>query len=212
MNKKYNIILALLLALSLCACTSESQESKVEKEEIIQSTPEQQLEVDKNELSKIGEVEVDEGTLYVSLTIPASNVETSANQTDLNQETDKTYSKVTINDDGSVTYKMTKEQYMARLKVLEKSFEEATKGLLYRGDLTYKEIEHDDNYTNWNITLGGNTIGIGDYYTTEAFFAYGFTYQLYTGTKEPVVVNYYNNEGKLIDTYTSSDFNKYRHN
>ena len=71
------------------------------------SDEEKQLQEDMDELSKIGDIEVENGILTVSITLPAEYME-GVTQEQLDAGKGTTYQSATLNDDGSVTYKMTK--------------------------------------------------------------------------------------------------------
>lgn len=160
MKRMTTIVMALILAVSICACKDKGAESgtqnsdksgpdtaavsadteqDTDKQEATDgtdgsensktaerstretnsegSTGEQADTEDENmaALDALGKVETENGILTVSITIPADLVGETT-QEDLDASKGELYQSALLNDDGSVTYKMTKKQHRAMLE------------------------------------------------------------------------------------------------
>ncbi len=144
----------LLLLVSLVACKGESNvdivttteaKSTAENsiEEIETTTIEESIieddeieEVDEfSALAELGEIEVNQGLFNVELTIPADYVE-GMTQDELDDTVDEEgYKSITLNEDGSATYVMTKEQHKKMMDEIKSSFNESMREMV--GSETY---------------------------------------------------------------------------
>ena len=129
--KKIQILFVLVLSFMLVACSSN------EKEEKNKDT-----------------VNVDKNLLTVEVTLPASFFE-DTDMESLEKEAKKDGVKeVIINDDKSVTYKMTKSQHKKMMKEMEDTLVETIKET--ESDKEYpsiKTIEYNKAFTEYTITV-----------------------------------------------------------
>ena len=130
------------------------------------SDEEKQLQEDMDELSKIGDIEVENGILTVSITLPAEYME-GVTQEQLDAGKGTTYQSATLNDDGSVTYKMTKQQHREMLKSMSDSVDQSMQELIDDDNYTITGITHNDNYTVFDVTLEGTEVGFADSFTSD---------------------------------------------
>ena len=224
MKKILALALAVSIAVNLCACGSgtsgstsseqstTSAEAKVEETSTAESSSQsetlsedEQMQADMDELSAIGEVSVENGLLTVSLTVPADLVG-EVTQESLDQGAGDTYISARLNEDGSVTYKMTKSQHAKMLDAMVESMDNSIQELVDSDDYTFTSIKHNDDFTQFDITLSATEIGFAEAFSTIAFYMYGGIYGIFSGHKpENVIVNFYDASGNLIESANSAD-------
>lgn len=178
-----------------------------EATEDISSTEDDDFEKDMEELSAIGDVEVENGILTVSITIPAELVG-EITQEELDEGNGTNYVSAVINDDGSVTYKMTKAQHKEMLASLVKGFDEGIQEMVDDNEnYSIASVTYNEDFTVFDVTMDGNELGLGDSFSVMAFYMYGGMYGIFTGKRpEHVVVNFYDPEGNLIESGDSAYF------
>lgn len=206
--KKLLSLLLIFNALSpLTACSSQKDEKKsseVATSEEKRSSEEQQFEADKQELEALGDVEVNNGILTVSITIPAT-YENDVTQESLDQGAGDTYMTAKLNEDGSVTYKMTKPQHALMLKTLLEGIDSASKEMIDNEQYAFTEIKHNADCTQFDVTLSTTEVGIYEAFAAMAFYVYGGMYGIFSGhPADKVIVNYYDPSGNLIESGDSS--------
>lgn len=125
------IVIILLLTL-VFFISPACAETKSEAEPIVEEKPNP---IDEKEIVNDEEqgLEVDKGILSVEITVPASMFEGEENE--IINETEEDGIEITLNDDGSVTYRMSKLKYNALMGELDASMIESI-----------EEIENDDNF------------------------------------------------------------------
>lgn len=204
MKKILLILLVLSMFITFAGCSSNDS-SDVETSGPLESeTVEDSLQEDEDELSAIGDVEVKNGILTVSITLPASLVK-DVTQEDLDNDTSGTYQSAELNDDGSVTMKLTKTQYKGMLASISQELDACIKEISESDDYNINKVEHNDDFSKFDVTLSTDEVGLYDSIASLAFYMYGGMYQIFKGSKSAnVVVNYYDTNGALIE---SSDLN-----
>ena len=162
---------------------------------------------DEAELAAIGDVETKNGILTVSINVPADLVGETT-QEELDQSKGILYQSAVLNDDGSVTYKMTKKQHRAMLDKISEAVDESAQEMIDdEENYTIAAVTHNDDCTEFNVTLDGTEIGFGDYFATYSFFLYGGMYGKFSGhIPEHMIVNFYDPDGNLIEAVDSADF------
>ena len=219
MKKTLSLILVATLARSLCACssnpsttsTTKAQASAAETADVETEatlSEEEQLEADRDELSTIGDVEVINGILTVSVTLPSDFISLGGGitQEELDQKAGDTYVSATLNDDGSVTYKMTKSQHKKMLDDLVESIDSGLQDMVDEESYSFTSIKHNDDYTQFDVTISGTELNLADSFATLGFRLYGGMYGILSGHRaDNVMVNFYDSDGNLIDTWNSDD-------
>ena len=165
---------------------------------------EQQDEMD--ELSALGDVQVENGILTVSITLPADLAQ-GMTQEQLDASKGTTYLDAVLNDDGSVTYKMTKAQHRVLLEQLTASFDQSIQEMIDDNE-TYSisAVTHNDDYTIFDVSLDGTELGFGDTISSLLFYMCGGMYGVFNGHRpEHVIVNFYDPNGKLIESGDSAN-------
>lgn len=212
MKKIIAILLALSILLALCGCGSaDKTEAKapVETQSIASDTEaatEDPMAEDMEILSAIGEVSVENGILTVSVTVPASLVGDGADQAKLDADAGTTYQSAKVNEDGSITYKMTRAQHKEMLAGMQESIDQALQEMIDSADFNFQEITYNSNMSEFAATMTTTELGLGDSFSVIAFYMYGGMYQIFCGDKsESIVVNFYAPDGTLINTADSAN-------
>lgn len=211
MKKIIAILLVLSILLALCGCGSEKTEEKtpVETQSIIADTEtatEDPMAEDMKILSAIGEVSVENGILTVSVTVPASLVGDGADQAQLDADAGTTYQSAKVNEDGSITYKMTRAQHKEMLADMQESIDQALQEMIDSTDYNFQAITYNSNMSKFEATMTTTELGLGDSFSVIAFYMYGGMYQIFCGDKsESIVVNFYAPDGTLINAADSAN-------
>jgi hypothetical protein len=214
------VILAMMMVTSLGACGSNDSVSSTnvastaeqatvapETQEVTKDTSkEDELTADMAALEAIGEVEVENGILTVSITMPKDFVTKEISQEKLDADAGDNYLSAKLNQDGSVTYKLTKAQHRAMLDAITEGMEESFQEMIKDESRSFKEIKHNETYSVFDVTMDTDTVGLGDSFTVLAFYMYGGLYGIFSGNKvDNVIVNFYDPAGNLIESGNSAE-------
>ncbi len=208
---KRKLIGMVLIAVMLSGCGSNATTQTTESNEPVASeatTEASSEQGDLSELDALGEVEVEEKLFDVELTIPADYVgeKTQADLDEMAKESG--YKSITLNDDGSATYIMTKAQHRQMLDELTESMNETLNEMIESESYpNFKKIEANSNFTEFNITTSSTELDMNESFSVMAFYMYGGMYNIFSGDNvDNIVVNFINEEsGEIISTSNSSD-------
>ncbi|MDE5054647.1 hypothetical protein NDK25_20745 [Niallia taxi] len=160
----YALLLAMVM-LALAACGSDKEASKNSEEE-----------------SSDEAVKVDKGFLNVEVTLPASFLE-DEDIDSMAKDAEAEGIKVTKNDDGSLTYKMSKSKHKEMMEEMSKSMEDTLNELPTSGDYpSFKKVTHNDSFSEVTITV--DQAAYEDSMDAFGLITVGFAgmyYQLYDG-------------------------------
>lgn len=183
-----------------------SQESSSSVESTQNSTLESQSSL--SDLDALGSIEVDEGLSEVTLTIP-SGVIGEQTQEDLNKLCEEYgFQSITLNEDGSATYVMTKEkhkEYMEQYKAeLTKRLAELIGSESYPN---FTDVKANENFTEFTITTKSTELDMSESFSVMAFYLYGGMYNIFSGTPaDNISVTFVNaDSGEVISTSNSSE-------
>ena len=100
-------------------------------------------------------VSVDENLLTVEVTVPASFYEDSEiTQAELDADTsEKGYGTAKLNDDGSVTYKMTKIEHRKALDEMKKAVDDYIQESVDASPEVFNEITYNESLTKFTIVV-----------------------------------------------------------
>ncbi len=163
---------------------------------------------DTDELLNIGGVKVEEGLDDVTLTIPAEFIgEVTQEELDASAA-EKGYKSATLNDDGSVTFVMTKAQHEEMLSEVSDSIDEGLEELAQSEEFpNFVSIDANDDYTDFKVVTSSEELGLMEGFSTFFFYTYGGMYSAFAGKKaENIHVSYINEStGEVIEEVNSSD-------
>ena len=163
---------------------------------------------DWDQLAAIGDVQVENGIMTVSLNVPADLAKNIRQET-IDAGIGTQYQAAFRNQDGSITYKMTKEQHQAMLEQLAVSFDNSLQEMIDNENYTISNITRNNDFTVFDITLDGAEPSISDSYAAFGLYMYGGLYGVFNGKRpEHVIVNYFDSNGNLIDSDDSATMNQ----
>lgn len=184
MKKFAAIIAASGLALAACSSDSEPETEPVEETDGAADTMTETQDAEEAESDEEGGgVSVDEGLFNVEVTIPAGFFEGEDPEQLAAEAEEEGVEKATVNDDGSVTYKMSKAQHKEMMAELATSVEEAKTDILESGDFpSIQSIETSDNYDRFTVNVDRQAYEDSfDGFATITLGLVGSFYQLYDG-------------------------------
>lgn len=208
--------LALLLSTTLLitACGSQTPVSSTAQEDApsteISATGTATSETTNNlsELDALGSVEVEKNLFDVTLTIPKDYVGEST-QEDLNKLCkEKGFQSITLNEDGSATYVMTKSQHEDLMTEYRTQINNSLKEMI--GTENYPNItaiEANEHFTEFTVTTKSTELSLTESFSVMAFYMYGGMYAIFEGTEvDNISVTFVNaDSGDIISTANSSD-------
>ena len=159
---------------------------------------------DWDKLAAIGDVQLENGIMTVSLTVPADLAQYTTQET-IDAGIGTQYQSAVRNEDGSITYKMTKAQHQAMVEQLAMSFDRSLQELVDDENHMISNITRNDDFTVFDVTLDGTELAMSDAYTAFGLYMYGDMFGVFNGSRpEHVIVNYYDPNGNLIDSGDSA--------
>ena len=220
MRKAISLVFILLIVFGMCSCGTQkgeeiTQDTAQEGQANVESAPAPKDDAtleDEDEsfsdLEALGKVQVENGLLYVTVTIPSDLAGEEITQDELDANKGDHYTSATLNEDGSVTYKMTKKQHKAMVNDLHIQFDKAIEDLINDDTYNIDSVSHNSAYTEFDITLSTESLGLTDSFSVLLFYLYGGICEIFTGKTEDVVVNFYGPDGALIESANSSNLNQ----
>lgn len=189
-NKIYAILLATTLAMSLVACGGKD-DSKKESE------------------TNNDKIEVDENLLTVELTIPSDFVgETTQEELNQTVEEEDGLKSITLNEDGSATYVMTKKKHKEMMSEIKTGIDEELQAMVGSEDYpNFTKVEANENYTSFTITTTSSELDLAESFSVMSFYMQGGLYNVFNGTPaDNIHVDFVNaDSGAIISSSDSSD-------
>lgn len=204
MNKLIALLLVFALAFSLCACGSSGKTESTSAPAIADAAPPATQESEESAIEDIGKVKVEQKLLNVEITVPADFVgETTQADLDANVSAGK-FLSAKLNDDGSVTYKMTKGQHKEVMEGIKESIEEALDEMIASEDYSFTKIEPNSDFTKFAVTTTSSELNLAESFS---FYMYGGMYNIFNGTEvENIAVDFINEAtGQIMNSVNSRD-------
>ena len=214
MKKTLAILLALLLLLSLTACGSKNETTtNTPGEGSTGSAPSGTLPTKapaQEATPAPSPAPTPEPPEMVSITIPAGYVDSDMSEAEIIAQAQEEGMEAVINEDGSVTYTMTKEQHAQIMSDMTEEFEELLKELTVGEEAvaSFTEIRHDADYSDFDIMLDAEKYDEWDAFYALSLVMYAGAYRIYAGDGEPEVAVRLTDaaSGEVYDTVTYQDF------
>ena len=191
MKKLIACLLTVTLMLSMTGCGDEGKRTE---------NPENQETI-------AGAIQVEKELFDVVITFPADLMgETSQEELDKMVQEGVVHSAV-LNQDGSVTYEMSKRQHKKIMKAMEEEFEKSVSELVGSAEYpNFTEIQIEDNFTHFKVFTKSEELDLSESFSVLFFYMIGGMYSVLSGNNEPViVVDFINADtGKVIETADSS--------
>lgn len=193
MKKIISFLLAISLAFCLAACGNSSS----------------------GETGNSSAVKVDEGLFKVDVTLAPSFFD-DMTEDEIKEGAEKNgYLSCKINEDGSVTYTMTKKKHSEMLAQLKESFDEQISGYLNGSDkvASFVDIQHNDDLSEVDIYVDASQYTMWDSLYAMGFYVSGAYYQAFSGVPNDdidVVVNFIDDSTK--ETLSTSSYRNFINN
>ena len=196
MKKTIFFALSIIICLSLVGCGGSSNDTQQNIEEDSKSEETQSIEVD-------------EGLLNVEITVPPDFLEEGTTQEDLDKAAKEDGIKsITLNDDGSATYIMSKSKHNEMMAGIRESIDESMAEMIDPETYpTFVEVTSNDDYTHFTVKLSSNEVGLSESISVLGFYMLGGLYNAFNGTPvDDVTVSFVNADtGDIIQEAHSSE-------
>lgn len=217
MKKTPASVISVLLCASLVACgtpapasstpSSSSVAASATSASSAASDPDSAL----SDLDSLGDIEVDKNLFDVEITVPADFVgETTQEELDAKAKESDIHS-ITLNEDGSATYVMSKAQHKKVLEELSASINETLAEMSTSGDFpTITNVSANDDFTNFTVTVSADELGLAESMSVIGLYMYGGLYGIFSGqTPDNIHVDFVNaDSGEVISSADSSEAGK----
>lgn len=213
MKKLLSAALAATLALNLCACSSAGKEEPSPApaaSESQASAGESASEASDGieDLESLGDIEVDKNLFDVVITMPADLVgETTQEELD-QQAAESGVHSITLNEDGSATYVMSKEQHKKLLEDTRQSIQTSLDEMVGSDDYpNITSVEANDDFTSFTVTTTSTEVSFTEAFSVIGLYMYGGIYGIFSGeTPDNIHVDFVNADtGEIIDSSDSQD-------
>jgi hypothetical protein len=162
----------------------------------------------KDNLEAMGGVGVEKGLFNVELTIPAQFVGEQT-QEELNELSKKMgYKSITLNEDGSAKYILTKQQHKDMMAELNTNINTSLSEMIGSEDYpNYTDITANENFTEFVITTKSTELSMTENFSALGLYMYGGMYNIFNGTPvDNVSVKFINTDtGAEITTMNSKN-------
>ncbi|MDO9556175.1 MAG: hypothetical protein Q7J82_01125 [Coriobacteriia bacterium] len=192
------LILCLMLAVTACSAGDQPETDT----SVAQTT---------DETGDEGTIEVDENLLTVDITLPASYFQDTTEEDTIAGAKEKGFKNVTVHEDGSVTYTVTKAQRQDILDGFKADVDAGLDDMLNGEDavVSFQEISYNENMTEFTVKVDPGSYSEWDAMYGLVFYVYGMYYQAFDGVAPAdnhVVVNFVDmNTGEVLNTGDSAD-------
>lgn len=215
MKKFIALSLAVVMSMSLIACsgtgTNQSSSEAASPSGATSSASEEAAEPSAEsteDIAALGDIEVEENIFDVEITIPADYVE-STTQEEVDQEAAEAgVHSATLNEDGSVTYVMSKAQHKKLLEDIRQSIQTSLDEMVGSEDYpNITSVEANDNFTSFTVTTTSTELSLTEAFSIMGFYMYGGLYGIFSGeTPDNIHVDFVNADtGEIIDSSDSQD-------
>lgn len=196
MKKTIFFALSIIICLSLVGCGGSSNDTQQNIEEDSKSEETQSIEVD-------------EGLLNVEITVPPDFLEEGTTQETLDETAkEEGIKSITLNDDGSATYIMSKSKHDEMMAGIRESIDESMVEMIDPETYpTFVEVTSNDDYTHFTVKLSSNEVGLSESISVLGFYMLGGLYNAFNGTPvDDVTVSFVNADtGDIIQEAHSSE-------
>lgn len=210
MKNKFVLIL-LITSLLLAGCGTSNQTVT----DVPQSsgTPETETVTDNTEenvadINSLDDVEVEKELFDVTITVPSDFVG-DATQDELDKAAEeKGFQSITLNEDGSATYVMTKSQHKKLMEETAANINDQLQQMAGSEDYpNFTEIKANSDFTEFTVTTTSTELDLTESFSVMAFYMYGGMYAIFNGeTVDNIHVDFVNADtGNIISSSNSSD-------
>lgn len=212
MKKQFLIAMSLMLALTGCSPAKSStpatdETSNEVSADTTEESSDENSESDAEEMATA--ISVDKGLFNVTLHIPADFIDEETTQEDLDAiAQEEGFKSVTLNEDGSVTYVINKEQHKQLMDEVVSSINDGIADIVRSEDYPdVSSITANDDFTNFTISIDSSEVGLSESMLVLVMYVYGGMYNAYNGTAvDNIHVDFVNADtGEIMESGNSSD-------
>lgn len=212
MKRVLSLLTALAMAFSLAACggapsapaSSDPSPSSVSSSGSTSDTSSSSA----GDLSDLDGLEVDNNLFDVEITIPANLVgETTQEELEAQALASGVHS-VTLNEDGSATYVMSKAQHAQLMKDLADSINQSLSEMVGSEDYpNVTAISANDDFTVFTVTTTSTELTFEESFSVLGYYIYGGLYGAFAGDdRNNIHVDFVNaDSGEIISSSDSSE-------
>ena len=208
-NRIIAFTLALLLVLSLAGCGSSEPQTSVTTQAATNSTTSTETTTGFEDLEAIGELEVDQNLFTVEITVPADFLGEGITQESLDADAAASnYISATLNDDGSVTYVMTKAVHDEMMVGVRDNIQQALEEMVGSEEFpSFTKVEANDDFTQFTVETTSTELGLVESFSVLGFYMFGGMYHAFNGTQvDDIAVTFINADtGDTVGEAHSSD-------
>lgn len=211
MKRTLASVVSVLLCASLVACGTPAPASSMPSSSSVAASSASDPDSTLSDLDSLGDIEVDKNLFDVEITVPADFVgETTQEELDAKAKESDIHS-ITLNEDGSATYVMSKSQHKKVLEELSASINETLAEMSTSGDFpTITNVSANDDFTNFTVTVSADELGLAESMSVIGLYMYGGLYGIFSGqTPDNIHVDFVNaDSGEVISSADSSEAGK----
>ena len=208
-NRIIAFTLALLLVLSLAGCGSSEPQTSVTTQAATNSTTSTETTTGFEDLEAIGELEVDQNLFTVEITVPADFLGEGITQESLDADVAASnYISAKLNDDGSVTYVMTKAVHDEMMVGVRDNIQQALEEMIGSEEFpSFTKVEANDDFTQFTVETTSTELGLVESFSVLGFYMFGGMYHAFNGTQvDDIAVTFINADtGDTVGEAHSSD-------
>lgn len=194
------IVCFLITIVLLTGCGSANTEIENAKAEVENSVEETESDTTEEVLDESEEeIEVDDGLLAVEVTIPKDLAE-DMTQEDADKLADEEgFLSVTLNEDGSITYKMTKKKHGEFLAEMKAELTDFSEYIGTEGYENVSDISANDDLTEFVVYTTSEELNMDESFLSMYFFVAGGMYSTFSGNSvDNIKVVYMNPDTKEV--------------
>lgn len=201
MRKVLSLTLALAMVLSLSSCGG--QNGGTASSTPAASTADGSAGADASSSDGSGMVEVDSGLFNVTITVPATFVEEGATQESLDATAkEEGYKSITLNEDGSATYVMTKAKHKEMMDELRQQIDDSLEEMISSG--TYPDVVSasvNKDITKFTIKVNTEELSMETSLLSLGCILIGGMYHAFNGVEpDDIIIQYVNADtGEVIE-------------
>ena len=209
-------IVCLLFAFAMIICLCSCGESKTEVIAVTDNTTgllndvEQPSDIVSNDV-----IEVDEGLIFVEITVPATFLEGATEESIKATAEESGFTDCVVHENGSVTYKMTKEKHKEVMLEVKTSLESTIEDFISGDNAvpSFLKVEYPDDFSRFDVYVDPTLYSDWEGFYVMMFYFLGEYYQIFEGRDFDdvyVLVNYINNDTNEViysGSFPESDVN-----
>lgn len=206
--KQKIVALLLILSITISGCGSSGTSADTNSTSNDNAISDESTENSLSDLEAIGDVEVEENLFSVELTIPSDYVGDTTQEELEAEANEKGYKSVTLNDDGSATYVMTKSQHEDMMNEMAENINSSLDDMIASENYpNFTSIEANDTFTEFTVTTKSAELDLNEAFSVMTFYMYGGMYNIFNGTPvDNVHVDFVNaDSGEIISSSDSKD-------